>query len=943
MIKRIFAVVALSLFLASPALLAVGENVGRIRGVVREGNSKQVLSGATVTVTGPSLIGAPRTTVTGADGTYEIVNLPPGTYDVTVAVDGVSPVVRRVNVRANEATPVEVAWTAELQGEAVTITEERHATRPDSTETGVTFTMDKANNLPVARQYQSIVTLAPGVTQNASGNPYVKGANNRQNRILIDGLDTSDPLTNTFSANMNQDSLAAVQVITGGFEAKYNVLGSVQNLITNSGGDEFHFDVSFYTQQKATQDFFVSGANLYDGPRPFSGANAPPISRYSTSINVNGPIIKHKLWFSAGIEYDRTAAVTPAGPPLNSQAPSRVFADLYPRLKLTYAATEKDKFTLEGIGDPTIIDYAFNNGASANNTDPLSSLAQLQGGGKAIGEWDHFFSPDVDSKVLAGYSYSYIENGPQGYVRNNVAGYDFARSGHFNNDDGTSFYNAQQWQRSGRHRFQFDGALTLRKSFFGSHEAEFGYQSSVLQYKQETRNSGGGNYYNDRRGGPLTTGLCDADPALTPAGGATGNGCYQLQVLQDAVQRSHGWTLGFYAQDRYKPTYWLTILPGLRYDLSHAFVVDGGDGISLRGWGPRLAAIADLTGDEKTILQVSYGHSTEMTYLSPLNQLDGARKSVATTYTWNQAANGGKGAFLNPVATGGAQGIRFDTGSHVPPHADELLGSIRRELLPNTVGTIEYTYKRISNVIEFVEQNTIFDPSGNRIIGGRNGTPNSIVSLTFPDENKTYYSGLDFIFESRPTPALDVLASYTLSYTWGPGYQNANDGRTITNPASRTDQFANPRAAGFAYGYAPGIDTRHSLKTEVTYSFHGATIGTVLTWRSGIAQRKQFAVAGTVPPRSRTPNGLEPGVPNDVNFWTEVRTPDAFIANLSATYDFFELTHQHLIAQATVFNLFDSSVPTGIQTTDTAPPSRYGQVTTRTPPLSTQFGLRYQY
>ena len=927
------------LALVSPAVLAIGDTVGRIRGVVREASSKEILPGIEVSIASPVLIGGAKKAVTDANGNYEFVNLPPGSYEVTASL-GINPMLHRVIVRANEATPVEFALSATLMADNVDIVEERHITRPDTSTTGANFTMDKQNNLPVARQYQSIVTLTPGVTQNGTGNPYVKGANNRQNKILIDGLDTSDPLTQTFSANINQDSLQSVQILTGGFEAKYNAIGSIQNLVTNSGSDELHFDVSFYTQAKATQDFFLSGANLYDGPRPFSNAEAPPSSRLSAAVNVNGPIIKQKLWFSLGLEWDRSAAVTPAGPPLNVQAPNRVFADWYPRLKITWAPSDSDRVMVEGIGDPTTIDYALNTGAAANTTDLLASATQLQGGAKAIAEWDHFFTPNLDSKVFAGYSYSYIEAGAQGDVRGGVDGYDPNRSGHVNLDDNTNWYNRQQYQRSGRHRVQFDGSLTWRNKWMGDHTVEGGYQSSIVQYKQVSSYYGGGNFYTDRGGGPLSTGLCDADPALTPTTGVTGKGCLQLDHINDAVQHSHGWTFGVYLQDRYKPNPWLTVLPGLRFDTSHAWLPDFGDNLSLSGWGPRLSAIADLTGDEKTIFQLSYGHSTEMTYLSPFNVIDGARKSVATSYNWdpvNKVFNQAPGASISTT-------VKLSDGYHKAPHSDEFLASFRRELTTNTTATAEYTYKRVSNIVEFVESNVIYDPSGNRVIGGRDGTKNYTAELSYPDANKSYYSGLDLIVESKPTPAIDIFAAYTLSYTWGPGYQNANNGGGITTPGGRTDQFVNPRQAAFVGGFQPGIDTRHNFKTAITYNFFkGATIGTVITWRSGIAQQKQFQNNANNPPRWRTPNGLEPGTLNDTTQWTEVRTPDALVVNLSARYDLFDLARQHVIVTVDVFNLFDSYTATAIRNGDTAPPSTFGGVTGRLTPFAMQLGVRYQY
>jgi hypothetical protein len=944
--KLISGYVAGFLLLAAGAVFAVGENVGRITGVVREASSNSSIAGATVTVTGAPLIGPPRTTTTSDNGSYEILNLPPGTYEVTVSVSGANPVTRHVLVRSNEATPVEVAWSAEITGEQVTIVAtEQHPTRPDSSMTGSTFTMEKQNNLPLAaRNYQSIVTFTPGVTVNVGGNPSVKGGNSRSNRIMIDGLDTSDPVTNTFSANINQDSLAEVQVLTGGFEAKYNTLGSIQNLVTNSGSDDLHFDVSFYTRTQATQDFYVNGANLFDGPRPFSGQNAPPLASYAASANVNGPIIKHKLWYSLGLEWDRATAVQPSGPPLNIQAPNRVFADWFPRAKLTWAPNANHKLTLEGMGDPTKIDFANNNTARANTDQNLAAIAQNQGGWKGIAEWDYFATPDVNTKVLGGYSYDMIDNGPQGAVNglsSSLGNYDASTPGHLNQDDNTRWLNASNRAQLGRHRWQGDGAVQWRARGAGQHEAEFGVQTAYLLNRQQTTFLGGGAFYQDRGGGAGQSGLCQAKPTTDFQAGV-GAGCNTLIISQDALQRQRAYTAGVYAQDRWKPVRWLTLLPGMRFDWSRAWILDGGDAIRLQGLSPRFSSIIDLTGDEKTILQLSYGHATEMAYLSPLNQVDQTRKAISTRYLWRASGTGGQF-----VAQSGSVpiGALVDGNAHVPPHSDELLGSIRREVFSNSVISVEYTYKRLSNVVQPVETNYIFDPSGNRVVGFVDGINHSVQLVTFPDSNKLYYSGFDFIFESRPTPNLDFLGSYTVSWTYGPGYQDANAGGGVGDPTARFDAYANPRQANNVYGYAPGIDTRHNIKLAMTYTFHGATLGTTVTYRSGIAQQSQYnQIDATLPPRFRTPSGLEPGLPNDVTRWTDFRTPDLFLVNLAATYDFFEVTRQHLIAQATIVNLFDASTPTGVLNIVNNPnSSTFGQVATRTPPLQVQLGVRYQY
>ena len=64
--------------LASSAALAMGDTVGRITGVIREATNKDPLSGATISVAGPTLIGGPRVTQSDNEGLYTVVNLPPG-------------------------------------------------------------------------------------------------------------------------------------------------------------------------------------------------------------------------------------------------------------------------------------------------------------------------------------------------------------------------------------------------------------------------------------------------------------------------------------------------------------------------------------------------------------------------------------------------------------------------------------------------------------------------------------------------------------------------------------------------------------------------------------------------------------------------------------------------------------------------------------------------
>src|SRR5262245_23241649 len=114
MMNRWSSRIAVLLSLCLPGVAwAVGEQAGRISGTVTEAASGAPVPGATVTVSGPKLIGGPRTLTTADDGRYEAVELPAGRYDVEVSYSGVKPIKRRVIVRQGETAPLDIQWSPE--------------------------------------------------------------------------------------------------------------------------------------------------------------------------------------------------------------------------------------------------------------------------------------------------------------------------------------------------------------------------------------------------------------------------------------------------------------------------------------------------------------------------------------------------------------------------------------------------------------------------------------------------------------------------------------------------------------------------------------------------------------------------------------------------------------------------------------------------------------
>src|SRR5712671_2634770 len=113
-----FAALATALFLASTAQ---AQNAG-ITGVVKD-NSGAVIPGATVTAASRALIEQQRTVTSDGDGRYSITQLRPGTYSVTVTLEGFSTIKREgIELSAGLTPNVEIAMRPGGISETITVT-----------------------------------------------------------------------------------------------------------------------------------------------------------------------------------------------------------------------------------------------------------------------------------------------------------------------------------------------------------------------------------------------------------------------------------------------------------------------------------------------------------------------------------------------------------------------------------------------------------------------------------------------------------------------------------------------------------------------------------------------------------------------------------------------------------------------------------------------------
>jgi hypothetical protein len=221
-----------------------------------------VVSGATVTAKNQST-GNTTPTQTNGEGGYVLSNLAPGVYTITVeATSGFSKkAITDVNVPIGTTTDLPIALAVGSPTEIVTVTStgEEVITR-DQAQISTTFETRKIEDLPsngAGGGLDTLALLSPGVvaSRNSGVNTdgaglSVNGNRGRSNNFQIDGSDNNDLSIGGPSLFVdNQSQVAEYQIITNNFSAQYGRnSGAVVNIVTKSGGNAFHGDLTEYHQ-----------------------------------------------------------------------------------------------------------------------------------------------------------------------------------------------------------------------------------------------------------------------------------------------------------------------------------------------------------------------------------------------------------------------------------------------------------------------------------------------------------------------------------------------------------------------------------------------------------------------------------------------------------------------------------------------------------------------
>ncbi|MBL8111866.1 MAG: TonB-dependent receptor [Acidobacteria bacterium] len=703
---------------SSPALAQL---TGNIDGTVHD-TSNAPLPGVSVELKSPALLGA-RTAVTDASGRFRFPAVPPGTYKVTSSLSGFK-TVERTGVKvelggtATLSIPMEISVT-----EQIVVTGEAPVVDVASTTTGTNYSSSVISKLPVGRNYADIVRSQPGVqtdsgeTQGRSLALSIYGSTSAENLYLIDGNNTTNVIKGIQGKAINNEFVQEVEVKTGGYQAEFGRnTGGVVNVITKSGGNEFHGGVFGYydsTGMKADNELekqFKSGGTPDYSERGDSfllNSYNDEDKRSEIGASLGGFIVKDRVWFFGA--YDRVnrdvvfAQTSGANEGLGFLQEQK--SDLFSG-KLTFNITKSTELLATVTADPQTNDGAVN--AVVTGTSDTSRFGSRDIGGTDYGfrATQLFGSMGLLTAQYAKHKESYKLT-PLGanLIRVNdqsQAGSATVASGGLGQVFGPTQNNESQ-------RDSFLGNFTV---FAGNHEIKVG---GDYQKDQTT----GSTYYT---GGQIVdifycssaaNRACNASaPFITNAYGnrvqvfyrhrffsLTPQNQAQIQAAPFDVPNK---LYSFYAQDAWRVLPNLTVNAGIRYDNQKVIKGDGSLAFELKNqWAPRAGFSWDILSNGSSKLYGSFGRFYWPTPTNLNVRVFTANTQIFTfNYSPTDLTHTGAGGRGQLVQGGSVDGEPVDENLKAS-YQDEVTAGFEKALDPTFSLGVKFTYRKLGpNTIE---------------------------------------------------------------------------------------------------------------------------------------------------------------------------------------------------------------------------------------------------
>jgi hypothetical protein len=701
--KRLFFGFAL---LCVSAVSAVAQiQGGSINGTIKD-EQGGVLPGVVVTVQG---VDATQTFTTEAAGEFRFLNLAPGAYTVTSALQGFTTVVRE-NVIVAVGRNVELPMTMKVASvaETITVTGESPIVDSRAMGTATNFTSEELAKIPTSRDPFALVRSVPGVLidrVNIGGNEtgqqsnFVSKGTRPQDAVwTMDGINITDmAATGASPSYYNYDNFEEIQVSTAGQDIKQPTGGMGLNLVVKRGGNQFHGGVRGYFDNDKLESSNVPDELLATGVTPETSDHNKQISDYG--FDLGGPILKEKAWFYGSYSLQDVRLVRRAGALVDRTQLKN------PNVKLNWQATKKDMvsflyfdgFKIKDGRSPGISGILFDAPTATFHQDNAYADNPFHG------LWKIADDRVVNSNMFLSAKFAYFNTG---FILDPVGG--------LSGQAGRSFTTAQSFgsvNQSLNVRPQKVANIDVNSFLTGmgaSHDLKYGFGFRTVDAVSGTRWPGN-----------MILALENSPTDL------------RAQVFRQGYGGNRADYLDFYVGDTIS-RHRLTVDLGLRYDqqwgkalpsdtLANAAFPSVVPGLSFTGYdtpftwknvSPRAGVTYALDESRKTIARASFSRYSGQLETGTVGVTNPSSTAGSATYRWidlnsdhlaqanevqlNQfitAAGGFNPA--NPTAVTSANVLDPNLKA---PRTTSFVAGVDRELIPNLAVQVNYSYTKTNEL-----------------------------------------------------------------------------------------------------------------------------------------------------------------------------------------------------------------------------------------------------
>ena len=282
--------------------ISTAQTRSRIVGTVKDSQTQEPLIGTSVVVKG-TYLGAS----TDLDGKFFIVNVPVGTYDLTVSMLGYkTQLLKNIMVSADRVTSLDISLDpTTIQGEEVVVSAKKDELHKEVSNTQMVVTSTQLQEATGVRQINAFLEKLPGVST-TNGYLTIRGGSSDQTGAMVNGLSYNNAAVGNAETTVPLSAIDQVSLLSGGYNAEYgNFRSGLINITTKSGTkDGYHGTINVSKDNDHLRRF---GDSFFSPYNSYLNSYLNPNVAFNSSSSFGG-------WINAANNYNKTHAAAPATP-----------------------------------------------------------------------------------------------------------------------------------------------------------------------------------------------------------------------------------------------------------------------------------------------------------------------------------------------------------------------------------------------------------------------------------------------------------------------------------------------------------------------------------------------------------------------------------------------------------------------------------------------------